>query len=411
MNQLRILIVFMIVLMTSCQKNDNLIETLMRKSGKMDEVLSNAEKYKVQIIYTQINRDGSNKPVFTTHRFRVDSSRYFYPASTIKLPMAALALEKVNDLNLLGLNSFSKMQIDSAFSGQTSVTEDTSAASGYPSLAHYIKKVFLISDNDAFNRLYEFVGQNEANMRMLDKGYEDTRITHRLSIPLSLQENRCTNPMSFYAGDTVVYRQPMQCNGHQFSSDTPLFIGKQYVGDGVLINKPMEFTHKNAIGLQSLHDVLLSIIFPNETPQNNRFNLTERDYRFLYEVMSGYPRESDFLDYDGYYADNYCKFLMFAGPDQTIEPHIRIFNKVGQAYGFLLDMAYIVDFERQIEFALGAVIYTNENEVLNDGVYEYESVGYPFMRELGQIFYAYEKQRKRVHQPDLSRYNWKAWQD
>jgi len=58
---------------------------------------------------------------------------------------------------------------------------------------------------------------------------------------------------------------------------------------------------------------------------------------------------------------------------------------------------------------LGAVIYVNENEILNDGVYEYEKIGYPFMRELGQLFYDYEVKRPRTHKPDLSKYNWKLW--
>jgi hypothetical protein len=100
---------------------------------------------------------------------------------------------------------------------------------------------------------------------------------------------------------------------------------------------------------------------------------------------------------------------MFAGTNQSIDRNIRIYNKIGEAYGFLIDMAYIIDFEKEIEFVLGAVIYVNENEILNDGEYEYESVGYPFMRDLGQVFYEYEVNRPRAYKPDLSRYNWKLW--
>jgi hypothetical protein len=74
-------------------------------------------------------------------------------------------------------------------------------------------------------------------------------------------------------------------------------------------------------------------------------------------------------------------------------------------------MAYIIDFEKKIEFVLGAVIYVNENEILNDGLYEYETVGYPFMRDLGRVFYEYELKRPRAHHPDLSRYNWESWTD
>ena len=101
---------------------------------------------------------------------------------------------------------------------------------------------------------------------------------------------------------------------------------------------------------------------------------------------------------------------MYGGEGNNLGEDIRIYNKVGEAYGFLIDIAYIVDFEQKIEFVLGAVIYVNENEILNDGQYEYEAIGYPFMRDLGRVFYEYELGRNREYRPDLSRYNWKKWE-
>ena len=171
----------------------------------------------------------------------------------------------------------------------------------------------------------------------------------------------------------------------------------------------MDFTYKNAISMASLHNILLKIIFPETFLPNQRFQLSKSDYQFLYQYMSKYPRESDFPYYGAKYTDDYCKFLIFAGTNQKIDPNIRIYNKIGQAYGFLVDIAYIIDFEKKIEFILGAVIYVNENSILNDGIYEYETVGYPFMRNLGQLFYDYEINRHRKYQPDLSKYNWKLW--
>lgn len=394
-----------------CKKDQGLIEALMVNSGKFDQVMQNAERHRLQIIYTQIDRDENNKAMFKTHTFRVNSGEYFYPASSIKLPVAAMALEKLNDQLIRGFNAFSDIEIDSAYSGQSVVRADTSSHSGKPSVGHYIKKLFLVSDNDAYNRLYEFLGQKEVNVRMKSKGYKDVRIAHRLSIPLTIDENRCTNPMRFYFDDELVYEQNAACNDIEIKSDTPIYIGKGYIHNGELINEPMEFTYKNAIPLQSLHDVLLSIIFPENLYPANKFNLSKIDYNFLHQFMSKYPQESDYPYYGAKYEDDYCKFLMFAGTNQNIDRNIRIFNKIGEAYGFLVDMAYIVDFEKKIEFVLGAVIYVNENEILNDGVYEYETVGYPFMRDLGRVFYDYELKRPRVHYPDLSGYDWISWTD
>ncbi|MFN8342771.1 MAG: hypothetical protein U0V64_13975 [Cyclobacteriaceae bacterium] len=79
-----------------------------------------------------------------------------------------------------------------------------------------------------------------------------------------------------------------------------------------------------------------------------------------------------------------------------------IFNKVGDAYGYLIDNAYVVDFDNQVEFLLSAVILCNEDGIYNDSQYEYEERGFPFMRELGQMVYRYERDRKRKYKPDLS---------
>lgn len=392
--------------MSFCQLKTGLIERLMQASGKFEQVLANAEKHRIQIIYTQIDRDQENNASFKTYGYRLNPGEYFYPASSIKLPAALLALEKINDLHVRDLTPFSKMEIDSAYSGQTSVRTDSTSRNGNPSIDHYIKKLFLVSDNDAFNRLYEFIGQKEVNDRLRKKGFEDIRISHRLSIPLTIAENQCTNPVRFFNDDQLIYDQPLVCNDDTIQSNSSIHLGKGYMQDGKIIQEPMEFTNKNFISLESLHDILLSVIFPENLNPQKCFHLTKTDYSFLYRYMSMYPQESDFPSYGNKYPDDYCKFLMFAGTEDHINRNIRIYNKIGQAYGFLVDMAYIVDFERKIEFVLGAVIYVNENEILNDGIYEYETIGFPFMRDLGQVFYRYELKRPRQYYPDLSKYNW-----
>jgi hypothetical protein len=63
-----------------------------------------------------------------------------------------------------------------------------------------------------------------------------------------------------------------------------------------------------------------------------------------------------------------------------------------------------VDFERNIEFMLSAVIYCNSDEVLNDDQYDYDNLGFPFMKALGQVIYQHEVERERPRVPDLSRF-------
>ncbi|HKP31409.1 MAG TPA: hypothetical protein VJT83_01730, partial [Chitinophagaceae bacterium] len=76
----------------------------------------------------------------------------------------------------------------------------------------------------------------------------------------------------------------------------------------------------------------------------------------------------------------------------------------GDAYGFLIDVAYIVDFSKNIEFMLSAVIYCNSDGVMNDDQYDYEKVGFPFMKNLGRMIYSHELQRKKAVIPNLSEF-------
>jgi hypothetical protein len=115
------------------------------------------------------------------------------------------------------------------------------------------------------------------------------------------------------------------------------------------------------------------------------------------------PKESLFPQYDTSYNDSYVKFLLYGAHD-AVDTNIRIFNKVGDAYGFLTDAAYIVDFKNNIEFFLSATINCNSDGIYNDDKYDYENVGFPFMKHLGQVIYQYELQRKRKVTPDLSQF-------
>ena len=93
-----------------------------------------------------------------------------------------------------------------------------------------------------------------------------------------------------------------------------------------------------------------------------------------------------------------------SGKNEVINPNIRIFNKVGDAYGFLLDNAYIVDFEKGIEFMLTTVLLCNNDQIFNDDKYDYDTIGFPFMKNLGQLIYNHELTRKRKYKADLSRF-------
>ncbi len=380
------------------------IEALLESQpGRFGVVTEDPARYRVQVIYTQIDRDEANRPSFRTFRYRVDPDEYFYPASTVKLPTAILALEKVNHL---GLHRDLTMLTGAATDFQTSVTHDDTAPGGLPSVGHYIRKIFLVSDNDAYNRLYEFIGQQELNESLYRRGFTGTRIIHRLELMLDPLQDQQTNPVRFVDGDMTLYEQDAIHSPRSFIGVQPELLGTGEIVDGEYMDRPKDFAVKNAFPLEELHDVLLRLLFPEAVDDEQRFRLRDEDYRFLYRAMSSYPSEGGIDAYEdtAQYPDGYVKFLLFGGKARSIPDNIRIFNKVGDAYGFLTDAAYVVDFENGVEFLLAATVYTNANGVFNDGNYEYDEIGMPFLESLGRAIYEIELARERPHEPDLSRF-------
>ena len=370
-------------------------QLLVTENEPFSTVLKNADSYNLQIIYTRIDRDKSNKPHFTDHIYNPDQARYFYPASTVKMPVAILALQKLQELKIPGLDANSTMITETGYSGQTPVYNDPSTPDGRPSIANYIKKIFLVSDNDAFNRLYEFLGPEYINQELQKRGYAEAEIIHRLEVSLTEDQNRHTNPIRFLdANGKLLYEQPGQVNTKQYSNRTEK-LGKAYMRNGVLQNDPMDFSRKNRISLMSLHSILRSVIFPESVSAKQRFGLSQADYTFLRQYMSATPSSVGFPPYDPEtYYDTYCKFLLFgADKKEKIPPYLKVYNKVGDAYGHLLDIAYFDDTQNKVEFMLSAVIYCNKDGILNDDKYDYAELGYPFMKYLGLEIYNYEKKR------------------
>lgn len=384
---------------------ENVLNDLLTKNTVLlSPVLENPEKFELQIIYTQIDRDSANQPHFTEYTYHVNARNYFYPASTVKLPAAVLALEKVNQLKDKGITRRSAMRIDSSWSGQTAVTVDSSSATGLPSIAHYIKKIFLVSDNDAFNRLYEFLGQQYFNERLKQLGFKGTRIIHRLSRVLTEAENRHTNPITFLDNGKTIFTQPMQVSHLLWTNDLPnMQRGVGYIQGDSLVHEPFDFSTKNYFSLTDMHNLLKRVLFPEVYPAEQRFQLNSDDLLYLRKCMGMRPGESKFPEYERqHYWDSYVKFFMYGDSKAPVSNRLRIFNKVGQAYGYLIDNAYIADLQNNIEFMLAAVIHVNENRIFNDGVYEYDTIGFPFLARLGNIIYNYEFERKRAITPDLS---------
>jgi hypothetical protein len=374
-------------------------------SPLLKNILDKPDSFQYQFIYTRIDRDAHNNPHLKNYYLRVDKNNYFNPASTVKMPLSFLALQKINDLRKEGLNRETPMLTDSSYAKQTVVFVDSSASNLEPSIAQYIRKIFLVSDNDAYNRLYEFLGQDYINVTLWKMGYNDIRITRRF-VPMNEDQNRHTNQIRFVEDGRTVFDQAPAYSQVKFDWSKKILVGNAYMNaNDSLIHAPMDFTTHNNVPLEDLQQLLQSVIFPQSVSSAKRFHLTNDDYKFLYQYMSEYPVESKYPHYDtAEFFNSYCKFFFFRAGKQMPPDFIRSFNKPGWSYGFLTDAAYIVDFKNKVEFMLSATIYVNSDGVLNDDKYEYEEIGWPFFMEVGKLMYQYDLERKRKHVPNLDKF-------
>jgi len=387
------------------RKTDKYLADILTKAGNdsVNRVLQNPEAYRVQIIYTQINRDKNNKPAFKNYYFNYDPDLYFNPASMAKMPLAFLSLEKLNALNKAGIDKYTPMAFDSSYAGQKPLYQDPTATNNLPSIAHFIRRAFLISENDPYNRMYQFVGQQGINRSLQAKGYKNSRITRQF-MGFTAEGNRHTNAIRFLNPDgSTKYTQPAAYNPDAFDFSRKILLGNAHIDrNESLVPAPFDFTEHNNLPLGDMQQMLQSVLFPTSVPKKQQFNLTPDDYTFLYRYLSQYPSETPYPKYDTtLFYDSYVKFF-FRNQTHQMPPHVRVFNKVGWAYGFLTDVSYVVDFENKVEYMLAATLYVNSDGVLNDGKYEFDTIGHPFLYNLGQIIYNYELERKRSYQPDLS---------
>ena len=376
MKRIYLIILTFILSLTSCKtenSNENLLElALASNKAAIKRVMDSLDQYEVQIRYTRINRAGDSIN-FTDYDFQVNKDNYFYPASTVKFPIAVMALERLHETDTLNRETRYYVEGDS--------TETT--------FAKDVSQIFAVSDNEANNRLVELLGQDAINKRLEEKGLFPIRIAHRLGFHT---EELATKPLIIYLNDsTTGYTNPTINSAPHPLKLNAISKGVGYYENDALIEEPFDFSLKNYYPIKTQHGVLKRIIFPEMFSAEERFNLSKNQHDFLLKTMHTLPRKVGYDPVD--YYDGYCKFFMYGDTKETIPDHIKIYNKVGIAYGTLTDCAYIKDEKNNVDFLITATILVNKNCIFNDNLYEYDELGIPFLAELGRELHRLEIER------------------
>jgi len=397
-----IFIIGFYMLSVQAQENNPIPDILAQGDDLVQKIIKDRQKYEVQISYSPIYRDARGEPRIETYTWSVDPDKYFYPASTIKMPVAFFAVEKLNQLQSDEIDLHTPIAFGSSGSPQHLVLYDTTALDNELTLAHLIKKVFLVSDNEAYNLLYAFCGQKFINDQLKAKGYEDVKITHRVGAPgYSLEDNRRSNPILFYKNDDILYIEPTKYNPLNYAQiqKSDCIKGNGYFAKGELVKEPFDFCDKNFLSIPVLHQLITAFVVPEAVDEEKRYDITQAQRQEILSFMGERPQESMYPRYPEKYTDRYVKFFMYGDSDDLMPASVRIFNKVGYAYGYLTDVAYITDKNTGIEFILTATIHVNENGIYNDNNYQYDKLGIPFLAKIGRLFYNYESSRSHGSLP------------
>jgi len=389
---------------------DGRLEVILRKHrASLGPVVERSEELRLQLLLATVVEPKDRPPRLERSGWRADAE-YFYPASAIKLCAAVAALEELGRSGAWRWEGDphgdplpgrriplppeelldARLVLDPVRPGEARREGDpTNLERGAITVRHEIRKLALVSDNEAFNRLYDLVGQRPLNERMWAAGLQSVRVRHRLSVRLTPQENRRTPPVSLRLDQGLTLLFPERTSDLEL--DLPriegLDIGSSFrEDDGRLIEGPVSFREKNRISLADLQDLLVKLVRPDVELGTPGFELGEAQRSLLVEALTQLPRESQNPRYDpAQYPDEFVKFLLPGLRRAIPAERLRVTNKVGLAYGFSVENAYVTDLETGRSFFLAGALYTNQDGVLNDGIYEYDTLALPFWADLGEV--------------------------
>jgi hypothetical protein len=365
------------------------LASLLRSHAGLRRVVAAAPRYRLQIVLGRIEPGADGRPTLVQEGYRL-GAEYFYPASTVKLFAAVAALERLAELRR---ETGRPIDVDTALVFHPLFADDaledadpSNLEGGRITTRHEIRKLFLVSDNAAFNRLYELVGQDGLAGSLALAGLPGARLVHRLSEARSAEENRRA-PRIDLVGDGFRHTIP-----ERTAPPPPpppaipgLAVGRAHIAGDQRVGRPMDFSVKNHVPLAELQRGLCMVVRPDADCGGRGFALDDEDRALLLAAMGEYPRQSANPVYDpGEFPDDYVKYLLPGLERVVAKERLQISNKIGQAYGFTTENAWVVDRATGRSFFLAATLYTNRDGVLNDDRYEYQEIALPFLADLGE---------------------------
>ena len=353
------------------------LDILKKGSPRLQSFLAKANDYGLQICFTRLRKDTSGTQFETFSAF--EPSAWFAPASLVKLPLAALLLEQ------LEAGKVDWLRAKLAFPGMPDCAERAVELRQPQAVTRLIERALVLSDDSAYCALFDALGPQHIADRMRQLGHADVRIQARFGA-CGPENSKITGPVKiFSAGDRVLASTPARPPFALVSAPEAIKIGQAWMQANRRIEGAKDFTTSNSAPLLALHEMLLALMRPELVAPELRFQISERARQFLLTGMRLNPAESKYSNAAEAKLDRTFFRLLGVGDGQWPKD-LQVENKVGWAYGFLSDMAHLK--QGNHECFVSCKMYLNRDGVLNDGQYEYESIGRPAMAEIGRLLLA-----------------------
>ncbi len=405
-------------------------------------VFKKNKKYRFEIIYGQINRNLNKKDEIKKYRFG-DANTYFYPASTVKLPIALRTFQLINTIkknNTVPSGDWYLYPIDTSFCGGkkylnrqnkylkinapisvskaanlcgmnlekfifTNGFNDSTVckpgeiirANSSPenlSVNEMISEMLMYSNNDYYNILFDFSNGEKAIVE------KDLKIAHRFTPCIGDDVEESTAMKAIALPDSTVYFKERKSitDRKKVIFKKGLKVGKAVkINDNKIENRPKNFSQNNAVKLETLMEIIVKLVNPDTTENNQFYSITPEQRMLLIRYLGMRPSEDKIVSSTDCInlPENYTNYLYTGQGNYEAEKNIRIVNIVGKSYGFITDCMYFADENSKTDFFLAARIYVNEDGILNDDKYEYDEIAFPLFEKLGKKIFEFEKKRKK----------------
>jgi hypothetical protein len=381
----------------------------------LTEMLQNL-KYRLQLLLREVEIDDQKKEIrFIRSDYRADHE-YFYPASAIKTFASIAALLKLHEINIQQPKT-KKFSIQSPIGlcKNKCMTEDSSnldsgESQGKITIWHEIKKMQLISSNEAFNHLFN-ISNHDFLHQKLNPVFPSLRINHRLNTFETQKECLKTPKIEIYQGKnkyTIPEHQsdllftPYQYTNTDFSMGVGYYDPKQKKK----IDGAYSFAEKNGVTFEDFQKLSIGIYFFEYWKKKYQFidaKITDIEFKALFEllnpiqnhlddlkkIMSLDPLQSNNPVYkDPAFTENRFKpmiqgILSVIQKDQRI--NLNYFNKAGKAMGSHMDNAVIEYHTSKKKKILLVTVgaFVGVHAVINGNDYPYQKYSSPLFYQTG----------------------------